>query len=147
MRNWVLVADGGRARFFKIDRKAKRLREGKNVVNPEVRFSEREFSRDTPGRSYDSMGKGRHSMESSAVSKEKSKEEFARTLVEHLNEQFGVEKIDRIIVVAPAKMLGYLNKYFQKVECGKLVTQIAKDVTTLEPEAIYSILEKEVSQI
>lgn len=144
MRTWLLIADGVRARLFKVDKKAKKLREIRDFLNPEARLHEKEFAQDSPGRSFDSKGLGRHNMEKSSSGKEKSKEEFAHELVKHLDEKYKTEKINRIVVVAPSKFLGYMNNKFNKVECKRAVTTIAKEMTNLSADEIFKHLKKEL---
>ena len=144
MRTWLLIADGVRARLFKVDKKAKKLREMRDFLNPEARLHEKEFAEDVSGRSFDSKGQGRHIMEKSSSGKEKSKEEFAHELVKYLDEKYKTEKINRLVIVAPSKFLGYMNSKFNKLECNRAVTAIAKEMTNFSADEIFNHLEKEL---
>lgn len=144
MRTWLLVADGVRGRLFKVDRKAKKLVEVADLLNPEGRLHEKEFYSDAPGKTYDREGQGRHFIEEGEKKKEQSKEQFAHRLVMYLDEKYKTEKINHLFVVAPSKLLGHLNREFNKLHFDYKVTKIAKEISSLSSTEIFKILEKDL---
>ena len=144
MRTLLLVADGVHGRLFKVDRKAKKLVEIDDFINPEGRMHEKDFVSDTPGRTFDRQGEGRHVIEKSKKKKEQSKEQFANELATYLSEKCNTEKINRLIVVAPSKILGYINNKFSKLSCNCNTTNIAKDITSLSGAEIFNTLENDL---
>ena len=144
MRTWLLVADGARGRLFKFDRKAKKLVEVRDFVNPEVRLEGKEFLKDAPGRGFNRKGLGRHGMQKSEHIKEDSKKAFAQEMAKYLDDQYKVEKINEIIIVAPSKLVGYLNNKFSKLSCGNVVRTITKELVSMHEDQIYKSLEKEL---
>ena len=144
MRTWLLVADGVRGRIFKVDSKAKKLVEIREFLNPEGRFHERELRSDAPGKTFDREGLGRHVIEEGDKKKEQSKEQFAHKLAIYLNEKHQEEKINRLVVVAPSKILGYITYEINKLNCSYDVKKIAKEITSLSPIEIFNFIENDL---
>lgn len=144
MGTWLLVADGVHGRLFKVDRQAKELVEIKEFLNPQGRLYEKEFSSDVPGRTFDREGRGRHVIEESEKKKEQSKEQFAHELAKYLDKKYKTKKINRLIIVAPSKILGYMNHKFSKLNCNHNVTKIAKEMASLSAAEIFNTLEDDL---
>ena len=144
MRTWLLVADGARGCLFKVDRKAKQLVQVKEFSNLQGRLHEKELVSDAPGKTFDREGRGRHVIEEGDKKKEQSKEQFARKLAKYLHEKYQTENINRLVVVAPSKVLGYLNHELSKLNCDHNVTKIAKDMTSLSDAEIFNKLESDL---
>jgi protein required for attachment to host cells len=144
MKMWLLVADGVRGRLFEVDRQAKKLVEIKEFLNPEGRLYEKELSSDAPGKTFDREGRGRHALEDSEKKKEQSKEQFAHELAKYLDEKYKTEKINRLVIVAPSKILGYMNHKFNKLNCKHNAIRIAKDMASLSAAEIFNTLEDEL---
>ena len=144
MRTCLLVADSARGRLFKVDRKAKVLVEIKEFLNPEARLHKKEFMNDAPGRSYDSKGQGRHAMQKIDNSKDKSREQFANNIVQYLDGLYKSQKLNQIIIVAPSKLMGFMNSKLSNLECDQIVQKITKELSTLSKEEIFKILEQEL---
>ena len=144
MRTWLLVANGVCGRLFKVDKKAKRLIEVADFVNPEARLHEKAYASDSPSRVFDREGPGRQVVEKHARAKEQSKEQFSHELAKYLDEKYKTEKINRLVIVAPSKVLGYMNKELNKTECDHVATKIVKDLTGISAKELYNILEKKL---
>lgn len=140
----MLVADGVCGRLFKVDRKSKKLVEVRKFQSSEGRLHEKELCSDAPGRTFDREGRGRHVIEEGDKNKAQSKEQFAHKLVMYLRKQHQVEKINRLFVVAPSKILGYIAHELNKLSCNYDVTKIAKEITSLSPDEIFNVLEKDL---
>ena len=143
MKKLLLVADGARGRLFEMSDQTKKYVEVQDFINPEAHLSQKEFANDVQGRSFDSSGQGRHSMQNKSDSKEKSKEQFAYQLVDYLANKNSLEKINQITIVAPSKFMGYMNAKLCKSNISPVTKKIIKDISDLSTAEINKYLEKE----
>lgn len=128
-RTWILVADATHARIFENLGPNKGLQEvtEDSVERPIPRT--RELGTDKPGRSFDSAGVGRHSMEPRADWHEQAKTEFAAELAHWLGAAHKTRAYDRLILIAPPKTLGDLRIKLDP-QVAKLVhAELDKDLT------------------
>lgn len=133
---WVIVADASRARMFKTRRHNGPLLEFKTLLNSAGRSAEAELVSDTKGRTYNSMGQGRHAKEPRTDAKTQKVVEFARTLASELEHCRVRGKFKQLILVAAPAYLGELRKQLG-AETTKLVSlEIAKDFSQFDPTAI-----------
>lgn len=124
---WVVVADGSRARIFETKRHNSPLLEFKTLLNSAGRLAEAELVSDTKGRSFDSMGRGRHAMEPRSDAKKQKVVEFARRLAAELEKSRVNGDFKQLILVATPAYLGELRKHLG-AETTKLVSlELAKD--------------------
>ena len=98
---WVLVADEFQARIFSRQKKFSALAELSRFENPVARMKTGEVMADRGGRSFDSGGQGRHSMDSDKANpKTESYPAFAKELARALAKGQQHKKFARLIVVA-----------------------------------------------
>jgi protein required for attachment to host cells len=140
-RTWILVADGGRARILETAGK----RHGMHVVTgSESHFHNppsRELGRDAPGRVYESYGSARHAVEPRHDPHSALEALFASQLAAMLADYSARESFDRLVVVAPATMLGNLRKMIKPQVREKIVAEIDKDLTRVPTNEIASHVE------
>lgn len=129
VRTWILVADGARALI------AANTGPGKGIERPlEAEFSNdpkanRDIQADRPGRSFDSGGEGRHAMAPRTDPHEHQKEEFVHTVADHINKAANKGKFDRIVLVAPPKVLGELRSFLDPKVMDAVKGELPKDLT------------------
>lgn len=127
---WVVVADGARARILSGDP----AKGGLESVMPELVGRGREkgadLMADRPGRSLDSSQVGnRHAMEPPTDPKEVEKQRFARELASTLEAADKEGRFDRLLLVAPPKMLGELRDILSQKIKEKIYKEVDKDLT------------------
>lgn len=127
---WVVVADGARARILSGDP----AKGGLESVMPELvgrgREKGAELMADRPGRSLDSSQVGnRHAMEPPTDPKEVEKQRFARELASTLEAADKEGRFDRLLLVAPPKMLGELRDVLSQKIKEKIYKEVDKDLT------------------
>jgi len=119
---WVVVSDNERARFLS-DKSGKRtLIELDSLIHPEARTHERDLKADKPGRSYDSVGNARHSMEQKTDVKDHDTEAFAKQVADRLEQARNNHDFEHLVLISPPGFLGLLRKQLTD-PCLKLVTQ------------------------
>lgn len=125
---WVLVGDGRRALFFQNHGDAElldlRVVETRIDDNP----STREQGTDKPGRSFTSFSPGRSAVENTNWH-ELEEERFARAMAERINKAAESGELSEIVIVAPPRALGEIRKELSSKAQGKVVGELAKDLT------------------
>jgi protein required for attachment to host cells len=126
---WIVVADGARARIVRQTGVGRPLEAvpGQEFLNPE-RGPTRELGTDKPGRSFDSRGGQRHSMEEVDWHRFEKKK-FAKTIAERLDQAAEARAFDRLVLVAPPDTLGDLRAEIGKHGSAKIAAEVAKDLT------------------
>lgn len=135
---WVLVADRGRARLFKLVGEGSQLDELRSFANPDARVPAAEVVRDRKPRAQESMGSARHAIEPHTTLDEKVSERFARELEAVLEEGRVQHRYQRLVLVAPPAFLGTLNQVLGKQLRALVVLEVNKDLSALAPREIHA---------
>jgi protein required for attachment to host cells len=136
---WILIADGARARLLEQDRKARRFKPAAEHEFFGTRAQSKDIASDDRGRSFDSAGRGqpgdvggqRHGMEPRTDPQRYAEYEFARDLSVHLEKAANEHRFDRLVLVAAPKALGDLRGLLPKTVQGRIVAEVAKDLTNI----------------
>lgn len=132
---WVLVSDAAGGRFFEVSDERKLVPTYRHEITQTVQRSS-EIGTDQPGRSFDSHGQGRHSMEPPTDPKRHAKAELAHELVQALDQQRKKHKFDRLVVVAPPQFLGDLRAAMSKPLNDMIAAEVNKDLSRLKPHQL-----------
>ena len=97
---------------------------------------EQEFDSDRPGRSFDSVGKGRHAMSPPETSQKHQAELFARQVASRLNDAVTRGEISHIVLLAAPAFLGHLRT--------ELSDTALKVVAHAEPRNLTGLAEKDI---
>ncbi|MGE5540377.1 MAG: host attachment protein [Gemmatimonas sp.] len=126
---WIVVADGAKAHIVRQPRTGAPLEAvpGADFVNPETGRT-RELGTDKPGRSIDSMGGGRSSMENVDWHRYEKKR-FAHGIAERLETAAETDAFHKLVLVAPPETLGEMRLKLGKHAKAKVCAEIAKDLT------------------
>ncbi len=129
----VLVADGARARFFRVDRVRRGLDLVREATSERAREKTSEIATDRQGRAFNSSGLGQRSaMEPHTDPQRLEKERFARTLAEILQSEVTEVGIERLILVAAPRTLGDLRAVLPAVVAERVAEEIDKDLVGLD---------------
>jgi len=140
---WVLLADGEKALL---------LRNTVDAISPAldvVRKDEQENPSDydqsanRPGRMKDT-GIGQSSAMDDTDWHELAKDRFAHELSEILYKRAHRGDFDRIVLVASPNVLGALRDQLHKTVSGKIVAEIAKDLTNHPLDKVETMLKAEL---
>jgi protein required for attachment to host cells len=140
-RTWILVADGGRARILETTGKRQDMHVVSGSESHLYNSPSRELRRDAPGRVYESFGCARHAVEPRRDPHRALEALFASQLATMLADYSARELFDRLVVVAPATMLGNLRKMIKPQVREKIVAEIDKDLTWIPNNEIASHVE------
>ncbi|MGO4672886.1 host attachment protein [Bosea sp. 2YAB26] len=128
--SWLVVCDGAKALILRNDGDVDRLR--LQVLHTMERPSapDRELGTDRPGRVHQSLGEGRSAVE--ANSRHAAAEvSFVGEVALFLSRRSGVDRVKRIILIAPPKVLGELRRQLLPAVQALVVAEIVKDLTNL----------------
>jgi protein required for attachment to host cells len=140
-KTWILVADGGRARILETTGNRQGLQ---LVAGSQSRISNspsHELGRAAPGRVYESVGHARHAVEPRSDPHTALEVLFASQLATMLADHSAKNAFDRLVVVAPAAMLGNLRRMIKPEVRNKIIAEIDKDLTRIPNNEIASHIE------
>ena len=125
----VLISDGKRARFLRNKGKPGRI---ELVTEREVEQENpatREQGTDRPGRYPGSDGVSRNAVEQTDWH-QLAEERFAAEIADTLYRMGHAHEFMDLVVVAPPKTLGTLRSAFHPEVAGRVVAEVAKDLTS-----------------
>ena len=137
---WVLSANSGNAKLFSADTPIGPLTEIETFDNPEARLKQSELTTDRPGRSYESHGDARHSMEVEVSPHEHEQIRFAKLLMDRIEQGRLKNKFDRFVIVAAPAFLALLRNNLNPTLSKLLSLEIDKDYTALKTDELRTRL-------
>ena len=138
---WIVIADGARARVLANHGIGKGVEQVKGAdFRAESPVSAARGS-DRPGRSFDSVGGGRHAMEASSDQVRLEKRAFLRRIADFLGDHAEKKSYDRLIVLAPAQALGDLRSELPEKVRALVMAEESRDLTPIPNEDIPKHLE------
>lgn len=138
---WVLVGDGRKALFLHNEGDADLLDLRRTSVRLDDNPPTREQGTDAPGRSMQSVGSARSSVETTDWH-DLAEHRFAESVAEEVNEAVRAGACKEIVLVAPPKVLGDLRKSLNGETLKRVKGEVAKDLTHHRIGDIEEILGK-----
>ncbi|MEO5335989.1 MAG: host attachment protein [Magnetospirillum sp. WYHS-4] len=127
-RTWFLIADGSRARVVVNEGPGKGVRPAMDHEFATSSAPSREWGADRPGRAGGPGGTG-HAKEPRIDLHDFAKERFAAEMAAMLDEAAGRRAYDRLILVAPPKVLGNLRSALKNGARERIAGELSKDLT------------------
>ena len=140
-RTWVLTANRSGASLFEMGGSSKALRRLKDIPHPEGRLQNKEIGTDQPGRAFDSLGQGRHSMGTSNEPTEQLAMQFARDLATLLNKGRTTHAYDKVVLVAEPRFLGLLRAALDDNTAALVAKTVNKDLSGANEDTLQGYLE------
>lgn len=140
-RTWLLIADGRRAKVVQADGVRGSFRSVDDMARSIELPKNREIQADKPGRTFDSIGAGRHAKESPTDPQRNLKREFAKRLMDELRQAMLAKRFDRVIMVAPPAFLGDLRAALPKNLRDKVAAEVAADLTNTPQQELHGHLQ------
>ena len=125
----VLIGDGQKALFLRNKGTAQQVKLEVEQILEQDNPATREQGTDRPGRSVASVGTARSAVEEvdwHHIAKERFAGEIAEALYRHAHDK----RFDKLVVIAPAKILGNLRKAFHAEVADRIVGEIPKELTS-----------------
>ncbi len=130
-KTWIVVADGARARFFVSEGPGSGLEPALPQALVADNRPSADIASDRPGRTFDSVGAGRHAVQPSSDPHRHSQITFAGEITEVLDQQLKSKTFDQLVVIAAPRMLGDLRAAFGENIRKLVCAEIDKDLTKL----------------
>jgi protein required for attachment to host cells len=137
---WVVVADSAAARLFLAPSPTGPLEEFASYAHAEGRLHARDLVAGEQGRSFDSMGTGRHAMEPRVDPKEHEKASFARLIGDRVRSARAKGEVNRVFLVAPPEFLGLLRASLDAESRRMVAGEYGLNVVRLKPGEIRAKL-------
>ena len=125
----VLIGDGQKALFLRNKGTPQQVKFEVELILAQDNPATREQGTDRPGRSVASVGTARSAVEEvdwHHIAKERFVDEIAAALYRHAHDH----RFDKLVVIAPAKILGNLRKAFHAEVTDRIVGEISKELTS-----------------
>jgi protein required for attachment to host cells len=135
----ILVGDGQKALFLRNRGNAQRLDLVVERILEQDNPATREQGSDRPGRAFASVGAARSAMEE-ADWHHIAKKRFAVELAEALYRHAHANHFDKLIIIAPPKVLGNLRKAFHAEVADRITAEIPKQLTSHPVSEIEKLL-------
>jgi protein required for attachment to host cells len=139
-RTWFLIADGARARVMVNEGPGKGLKAAMDNEFAAPTAPSRDWVSDKPGRAAGGPGGARHTKEPRVDPHEFAKERFAAEMASMLDAAAEENAFDRLILVAPPKVLGNLRTALRNGARERIAGELAKDLTHVPPRDLLARL-------
>ena len=103
---------------------------------------EQDLVSDAPGRAYDSRGQGRHGMEPQTHHRDLEKNQFINDALEWLDKAERKSAFDRVVLVAPPKVLGKLRAGLSGNIKKRITDEVGKDLVNASTDALEKAILK-----
>lgn len=134
-KTWVLVCDGSKALLFQNlgDAQALNLKALEVFVEPHP--PARDLGTDRPGRTHESMGVSRSSVQGTDRHQQ-AEDNFLHEVSRNIGELVRSARIKALVVAAPPKALGLLRTCMTPATRAVVLAEIAKDMVKLPTREI-----------
>lgn len=129
---WVVVADGARSAVYVNNGRDTGLRMLSEVESDGGRQPTRDLGVGKPGRGF-SPGAARHAFDNPVDWHRQEKRLFARDVARGINKAAEQNAFDRLVIAAPAKIMGELRGALNPGARKKLKGELTKDLTNTPP--------------
>lgn len=140
---WTAVLDSKQAHFYSKGPEAK-LGELNHTLTARPIRTDQPSGRGNLGRSFDRVGGGRHAIEPHTSDRTQQRQGFMHEVADYLHHAKEKGEYDRLVLVAPPKVLGILRKELSKPVRDVLALEVDKDFMHLTPQQIQAQLEQVV---
>lgn len=128
-KTWYVIADGGRARFVERHEDNGAFDTVREIVSPDLHRSSHELGTERPGRTHESADAARHAIQPRTDPHTKEKHAFAAHIGGELNRASGRGEFQRLVLIAPVRVLLDVKKALDDAARRKVVGQLQKDLT------------------
>jgi len=139
-KTWILVAESSRAKIFEQESPRGDLREMEAFDHSASRMNDVDLVSSAPGRTFDSKGMARHSIEPETDPKVNEAHIFAHLLAQRLNKDLENHHFNKLVVIAPPEFLGILRDSFSAHVNKIIAAEINKNLVRESAEKIQEHL-------
>lgn len=139
---WILLADGGNARFIERVRPSGKLLEIQSLTHSHDLTHE--HGRDRPGRGFGPGAAYHHAYEPHGDWHEQQRDNFAKEIVQVLNKAHTDKKFDELYILAPPKMLGLIRQHVTTHADHKMRAKITREISKDETHFTLNDIQKSI---
>lgn len=132
---WIVVANSSLAKIFRLE-KNRALTELQVLEHPQSRLHDRDLTSSLPGRTFDSVGPGRHAVQAQNDPKHMEFVQFAKQLCQHIESAREKGSFDRLFIAASPAFLGLFRQELSDLTLKLVAGEIDKDMTHMKPDEI-----------
>lgn len=143
----IVVADQAEAIFYDAATLRTTPREVARITDPAAHLHDRDFASDRPGRTYESVGSARHSVERENDPRSREAARFARRIARRLDEARRKDEYQDLIVVAGPAFLGLMREQLSRPTRSRVVCEIRKDLVHSPVSALCSHLPQSAAEL
>lgn len=144
---WIVVSDSSAARIFSIVDPTDPPVELEAIAHPEGRMPARELTSDLPGRAFDSVGQGRHAVESEVGPREQAAIDFAIFLAKRLERARVHHEAEHLVLVSPPDFLGLMRKSLTADTRRMVVLELDRNFVKLAPRELRERLAGKLAEL
>ncbi len=141
VNQWILLADGSRARLLYLRNRVAPMEEIADFVHAASRMRDPDLATDEPGRVRDRHGSGRHAMAEPNQVKDQEKQRFARELAERLRQGRVEGRYDGLVLIAPPQFLGELREALDAATAERITHSFDKDLVGADEATLRRLLD------
>lgn len=141
---WVVVADGGGYRIYSCSKLGGPMELVAEAQNPRGKTPTHEIGTDRPGRSQSGPGQARHGLQNKVDWHTEAEKEFAKTLGVLLNSKYRENTFSKLLVIAPAKILGEIRTHLPVKDLAEDIKTLTKDLTHLKVHELQDYLDNKI---
>jgi len=146
---WIVVADASRAEFFALAETdhGRGMERAAPVLLSNLEHHASDVKSDKPGRGFSSSSSGvRHAYEPRHDYHKQQKHEFAHAVIAGLEKSFDAHVFERLVLVAPARMLGEMRALLPDRMKNCVWREIAHDYVKLDAAGIWARISPELKE-
>jgi len=134
---WIVVADSHKALLFK-----KTNEQNSKISLVHTLEAHLDIYHKIPGRTFNSTGNERHSVEPHTDPRDLEKQNFAHEITEMLTDVFRHSSLDNLVLIAPPKLIGMLDRDLDKQVHKKLTHKLSKDIMDKKIDEIKDYIDE-----
>lgn len=132
----ILVADQAEAIFYDAPTLRAAPIEVARISDPLARLHDRDFGTERPGRTHESQGAMRHSIQRENTPRRAEASRFARRIARRLDDARRKEEFEQLVVVAGPSFLGLVREELSGPTRARVAREIHKDLVHSPPAVL-----------
>jgi protein required for attachment to host cells len=128
---WMLVADGGRAKVFRLGAKPGQIEELQRLESSTMHMPSRDLVSDGSGRDFDVRGPGAHTKIPRSDPHDLEEREFAQRIMQRIERAAQQDRFKELVIVADPRTLGSLRKSMPRSVATRVIKELNRDLTAL----------------
>ncbi len=142
-RIWIVVADGGTARMFRVADDRRTLTTVRELTSADLHHKSRDLVSDRPGRGFESANPARHAIEPRTDPHDQAKAQFIAEVAGVLNHENQAGSYDEIILVVARSQAASFKEALDKPTRARVRNVVTKDLTNTPAQEVWDRLIEE----